>query len=490
MTSLNDSQQQPVYPKKHLIAASGVAAMVSMVLAIYPSKEVEAKKATLDLPAEIHMATAAALPQQILTPLPQQTPPTQTSQLPPLDDIQPANSPNTAQDLLVSEQTEPSEPSKQSKQNTELRTVEVTVESGNTLSTLFEQQGIGHSLMMTILNENKEAQRFTNLKAGQVLTFTFAPDDSLLSLSSQLSPLETIEVSLDKESGKYSFSRHIQQTVKTDAVASGTIDSSLLAATQAAGMPYKLALDMANVFAYDIDFARDLRNGDSFEVVYEQKKLDDEVVGTGNILAARFTNKGKAYTAVRYTDKAGQTSYYNSDGTSSRRAFIRTPVDFARISSKFNPGRKHPILNRIRAHKGVDYAAPTGTPIKATGNGKISFVGNKNGYGKTIVIQHGNKYRTLYGHMNGYAKGMRNGTTVKQGQVIGYVGMTGLATGPHLHYEFHVNGVHVDPLSHKLPTADPIPKAEMARFKQATQSYVAMLDEAGSTALAKAGNDN
>ena len=243
-----------------------------------------------------------------------------------------------------------------------------------------------------------------------------------------------------------------------------------------------------NVFAYDIDFARDLRTGDSFEVVYEQKMRVDnqQFAGTGNILAARFTNKGKTLTAVRYVDKSGQPSYYNSDGTSSRRAFIRTPVDFSRISSKFNPGRKHPVLNKIRAHRGVDYAAPTGTPIKATGNGKIAFVGNKNGYGKTIIIQHGGKYRTLYAHMNGYAKGMRNGSTVSQGQVIGYVGKTGLATGPHLHYEFHVNGTHIDPLSHKLPTADPIPKSEMARFKQATQPYIAMLDQAKPTLLAKA----
>lgn len=466
MTTQHDFPKQPVYPKKHLIAASGVAAMISMVLVIYPSKEVEAKKAVLESPAALHSKQ--------LLPAPRPVAPGDTISSAKAGAAPAASQPETTVAAQIIEEPDLS------------RSVSVVVENGSSLSAIFEQLDIGHSLLMTILEQDKNSRRFTDLKVGQELVFNFDQEGSFQSVTSQLSPLESIEIARDDSTGRYNFAKHVQETTQTETTSSGVVTSSLLAATQSAGMPYKLALDMANVFAYDIDFARDLRSGDSFEVVYEQKMLDDQVVGTGNILAARFTNKGKIHTAVRYTDKSGQTAYYNSDGTSSRRAFIRTPVDFSRISSKFNPGRKHPVLNKIRAHRGVDYAAPTGTPIKATGNGKIAFVGNKSGYGKTIIIQHGGKYRTLYAHMSNYAKGMQNGSTVSQGQVIGYVGMTGLATGPHLHYEFHVNGTHVDPLSHKLPTADPIPKSEMARFKQATQPYVAMLDQARAIQVARA----
>jgi murein DD-endopeptidase MepM/ murein hydrolase activator NlpD len=187
---------------------------------------------------------------------------------------------------------------------------------------------------------------------------------------------------------------------------------------------------------------------------------------------------------VRYTDKQGNTSYYGADGTSMRKAFIRTPVDFARISSRFSNGRRHPILNKIRAHKGVDYAAPRGTPIKAAGDGKVVLAGRSGGYGNTVVIQHGSRYRTLYAHMQGFAKGVRNGTSVKQGQIIGYIGTTGLSTGPHLHYEFQVNGTHVDPLSQKLPMADPIAKSEKARFMQLSAPLMARMDQEKTTLLA------
>lgn len=228
----------------------------------------------------------------------------------------------------------------------------------------------------------------------------------------------------------------------------------------------------------------DIREGDEFEVIYEEKVVNGKRVGTGNILSARFTNRGKTYTAVRYTSKQGTTSYYSADGESMRKAFIRTPVDFARISSRFSTGRKHPILNKIRAHKGVDYAAPRGTPIKAAGDGRVTLAGRNGGYGNTVIIQHGQRYRTLYAHMQGFAKGIRNGTNVKQGQIIGYIGTTGLSTGPHLHYEFQVNGVHVDPLSQKLPMADPIAASEKQRFMQLSKPLMARMNKEKATMLA------
>ena len=191
----------------------------------------------------------------------------------------------------------------------------------------------------------------------------------------------------------------------------GVINSSLSQSAARAGLSHSLTMDMASVFGYDVDFAQDIRQGDEFDVIYEQKVVNGKAVGNGPILSARFTNRGKTYTAVRYTNKQGNSSYYTADGNSMRKAFIRTPVDFARISSKFSMGRKHPILNKIRAHKGVDYAAPRGTPIKAAGDGKVLLAGRRGGYGNTVIIQHGNTYRTLYGHMQGFAKGVKTGGT-------------------------------------------------------------------------------
>jgi murein DD-endopeptidase MepM/ murein hydrolase activator NlpD len=307
-------------------------------------------------------------------------------------------------------------------------------------------------------------------------------DGHLKNLNSKLSDLESI--SLSKTDKGYAFKRELVKPDVRSAYARGVINSSLSQSAQRAGLPYSLAMDMANVFGYDIDFAEDIRRGDEFEVVYEQKVVNGKPIANGNILSARFINRGKTFTAVRYTNKQGATSYYTADGNSMRKAFIRTPVDFARISSGFSMGRRHPILNKIRAHKGVDYAAPRGTPIKAAGDGRVMLAGRHGGYGNAVIIQHGNSYKTLYGHMQGFAKGVRTGTSVKQGQIIGYIGTTGLSTGPHLHYEFQVNGRHVNPLSIKTAMADPIARAEKQRFLQQSKPLLARMDQEKSSMLA------
>jgi len=268
-------------------------------------------------------------------------------------------------------------------------------------------------------------------------------------------------------------------------VASSTIDNSLFLAGQRAGLSAAVIMELANIFGWDIDFALDIRTGDQFSVVYEEKYLDGEKIKDGAIIAAEFVNAGESYRAVRYTDSKGDTDYYSQNGRSMRKPFLRTPVDFARISSRFNLKRKHPILNKIRAHKGVDYAASTGTPIKSSGDGKVVHRGNKGGYGRTIIVKHGSRYSTLYAHMHKYARNTQVGKRVKQGQIIGYVGKSGLATGPHLHYEFRVNGVHRNPLTVKLPDASPLPKSEMQRFKTATAEQFARLDLYSSTILAQ-----
>lgn len=360
-----------------------------------------------------------------------------------------------------------------------------TVEKGDSLSTLFNKAGLSNAVMYKALESTPQDQqsKFTRLNLGQSFEFTLNDAGDLLSLSTKPDILNTY--TLAKQDNTYVFSHNAIKPTYKKVYAYGAIKSSLFAAADKAGIPHAMIMEIANAFGYDIDFALDLRQGDEFEVIFEQKIVDGKVVGTGNLLAARFTNRGKEFTVVRYTNNKKLAAYYRADGTSMQRAFIRTPVDFTRISSKFSLGRYHPVLNRIRAHKGVDYAAPTGTAIRAAGNGKIVSIGWKGGYGNAIVIQHGKTYSTLYGHMSKFAPGLKAGSYVKQSQTIGYVGMTGLATGPHLHYEFRVNGQHVDPLSVKLPMADPLSSKEKERFLKISQPLVAELNENKTITLAK-----
>jgi murein DD-endopeptidase MepM/ murein hydrolase activator NlpD len=449
------AKKPPLYPKNHLLAASGVAAMLSLGLLIFPSSQVEAMRTSLTL--ELGNGTDD----------------------PTSDAVTASNGPSPFAQIEGS--------SASSNLSTTTAAVDpshkrIIVSKGDTLSTLFSKAGLSSNELHEAINSSKDAKRFTNLDIGQVLEFDLTASGQLKQLHSKLSDLESI--SLSKNAQGYAFKREIIKPDLRTTYTRGTINSSLSQSAQRAGLSHSLTMDMANVFGYDIDFSEDIRQGDEFELVYEQKVINDKVVGTGSILSARFTNRGKAFTAVRYTNKAGVSSYYTADGNSMRKAFIRSPVDFARISSGFSMGRMHPILNKIRAHKGIDYAAARGTPIKAAGDGKVMLAGRQGGYGNVVIIQHNNSYKTLYGHMQGFAKGVRTGTSVKQGQVIGYIGTTGLSTGPHLHYEFQVNGRHVNPLSIKTANADPIAKAEKQRFLQQSQPLVARMNQEKTSMLA------
>lgn len=471
----------PLYPKIHIIAASGAAALLSLTLLVFPSREVEAQRTYLELDSRIdQIAQDNDLLPEIFSEAKADSPFAQIKDLAKISAGLGANN----------ETTHKISNAKKDKQN--VLTVSppplkpsqkrITVSNGDTLSTLFSEVGLPSTALYAVLDSSKEAKQFSRLKVGQVLDFKLTPAGDLESLHSKLSDLESI--SLAKDDTGFAFTRDRITPEIRSAYTRGIINSSLFLSAKRAGLSHRLTMDLANVFGYDIDFAQDIREGDEFEVVYEEKVINGKQVGSGKILAARFTNRGKSYSAVRYTTKSGTSSYYTADGKSMRKAFIRTPVDFARISSRFSNGRRHPILNKIRAHKGVDYAAPRGTPIKATGDGKVLLAGRKGGYGNAVVIQHGNKYRTLYAHMRGFAKGVRTGGTVKQGQIIGYIGTTGLSTGPHLHYEFQVNGVHVDPLGQKLPMADPMARNEKQRFMQQSQPIMARMDQEKATVLA------
>lgn len=464
-----------LYPKSHILAASGIAALLSLALLVFPSREVEAKRTNLDLELT---APSQEIPQedevlQSENANDAQSAPSPFAEIeaPDAEQNADANEPSDAEETTAADET-PSDP---------LVKI-VTVGNGDTLSTVFAKVGLSATVLHEVLGSSKEAKELGRLKIGQALEFKLTPDGQLESLHSQLSDME--RVSLAKSDGGYQFKRELAKPDVRSVYAHGVIDSSLFLSAKRAGLSHDLTMDLANIFGYDIDFGQDLREGDEFEAIYEEKMLDGKRVGTGSILAARFVNRGKTFSAIRYTNKQGASSYYTADGDSMRKAFIRTPVDVARISSRFSMGRKHPILNKIRAHKGVDYAAPRGTPIKAAGDGKVLLAGRKGGYGNTVVIQHNQRYRTLYGHMQGFAKGIRNGVAVKQGQVIGYIGTTGLSTGPHLHYEFQVDGTQVDPLSIKMAMADPISSGDKQRFLQMSKPLIARMEQEKATMLA------
>lgn len=471
------SKAPPPYPKSHLLAASGVAALLSLALLVFPSREVEAKRTHLGLELDNGSEQLVQEKDDLRTgAITSDESPSPFATIEGSSDNQnsaeqDAEKKNKESNLNASA-TPPANPSHKT----------MTVANGDTLSTVFTKAGLSATDLHDVLNSGKDAKQFGQLKVGQKLEIKLTPGGQLESLQSKLSDLESI--SLAKTDKGFAFKRELTKPAVRATYAHGVIDSSLFLSAKRAGMSHNLTMDLANVFGYDIDFAQDIREGDEFEVIYEEKVINGKQVGAGNILAARFINRGKPFTAVRYTNKQGTTSYYTADGNSMRKAFIRTPVDFARISSRFSMGRRHPILNKIRAHKGVDYAAPRGTPIKAAGDGKVLLAGRRGGYGNAVIIQHGNSYRTLYGHMQGFAKGIRTGVNVKQGQLIGYIGTTGLSTGPHLHYEFQVNGVHVDPLGQKVAMADPISRNEKQRFLQMSKPMMARMDQEKATMLA------
>lgn len=360
---------------------------------------------------------------------------------------------------------------------------EVQVARGDNLAVIFNRLGIPPRELQQVLQLGSSVKHLKNLYPGETVRVRVNAQHELLELSHDTDPTHSLRVI---RVGDDYQAREIQRTVELrQAYAAGTINDSLFQAGQDAGLPDNLIMELSQIFGWDIDFALDIREGDHFAVIYEDKYLNGTRIGTGDIVAAEFTNRGKTYRAIRYTDASGHTDYYSPDGHSMRRAFLRTPVKFTRISSRFNLHRMHPILHRIRAHKGVDYAAPTGTPIRATGDGKIIFRGRKGGYGRVIIIRHGSHYSTLYGHMSAFNRKVHLGSHVRQGQVIGYVGMSGMATGPHLHYEFRVNGVHRNPLTVKLPQAKPIAARYRNDFLQHAEPLMAQLQLVRQTLMAR-----
>lgn len=373
---------------------------------------------------------------------------------------------------------EPHEPVDESEAT---NTIQLVVQPGDSLSSLFARAGLQQRDLLHLLDVEAFRGHSRRLRPGQTLTFAIDQQGHLEELAYQVDGERTLR--LRHTDGRYRLDEEVAEYEHRRRFASGTINHSLFLSGREAGLSDNLIMAMTGIFGWDIDFVLDIRQGDRFSVLYEELWRDGKKVRDGAILAAEFVSQGRTHRAVRFSDGNGATNYYTPDGRSMRKTFIRTPVEFTRISSRFG-NRYHPTLNRMRRHNGVDYAAPTGTPIRATGDGRIVHSGPKGGYGETIIIRHGGQYSTLYAHMSRYARGMRAGRSVRQGQVIGYVGQTGLATGPHLHYEFRVNGAHRNPLTVNFPRNEPIAADQRDAFEAMANPLLAQLDLHQRTQLA------
>lgn len=349
----------------------------------------------------------------------------------------------------------------------------LAVARGDTFARLLSDAGVDRRLVHALATAGKLGASLARLHPGDELRLGFGPEGALQRVVHRSSPERKLVFQRD---GDRFEGRAVEEPLERRLHHThGEIDSSLFQAGAEAGLSNRLIMDLVGIFGWDIDFVLDIRDGDRFTVVYETFYKKGELVREGDIVAAEFINQGRTFRAVRYTDPTGDTAYFEPDGTSMRKAFLRSPVKFTRISSRYGQ-RRHPVLGAMRDHNGVDYAAPTGTPVRVTGDGRIELRGRKGGYGNMIVVRHGGRYSTAYAHLSGFARGQATGNHVEQGDVIGYVGSTGQSTGPHLHYEFRVNGVHRDPLTVEFPSVDPVPDAHREHFREHARPLLAQLD--------------
>lgn len=350
----------------------------------------------------------------------------------------------------------------------------IRVQSGQTLADIFHDHDLSPGDLARVLASGKDVDALRRIHPGDEIAFLLGSAGQLRALRFDRDPANRVTLHFENTDRPLVEEITPRAVEQREHVAHGVIEGSLFAAGNQAGMSNAMILKLAKVFGYDIDFAQDLKAGDSFTVIYDDIYRDGEYLREGDIIAAEFVNAGKRYTAVRFENGDGDVAYYSADGRPLKKSFMRTPVDFTRISSTFGM-REHPVLGYMRAHKGVDYAAPMGTPIYAAGDGTIKFRGQQHGYGNFVIIQHSKDISTAYGHMQRFAANEHVGSHVRQGEVIGYVGMTGMATGPHLHYEFRVDNVQRNPLTVTMPKPEPLSGKLMAEFKQQNAPLMARI---------------
>ena len=345
---------------------------------------------------------------------------------------------------------------------------------GDNLSVVFKRHRIPARELQRILDSGPLAERLKRLLPGEKLTFVQDADGALLRFAHAPSSYERLE--FERVDDRYVAREIIEETDVVRVYRETVIERSLFDAGQRIGLDDRVTLQLANIFRWDIDFVLDIRAGDRFHVVYEERRHNGDPVRFGPILAAEFVNRGHRHRAVRYLRGTGDAEYYSPEGEAMRGRFLRAPVDFTRISSHFNLRRRHPLFKRTMPHRGIDYAAPVGTPVLAAGDGTVEVAGRTRANGNYIVLRHGERFSTKYLHLSRFARKARRGQAVRQGDVIGFVGATGYATGPHLHYEFLVDGAHRNPNTVKLPKDSPIPAGERQRFTATTAPLLALLD--------------
>jgi murein DD-endopeptidase MepM/ murein hydrolase activator NlpD len=464
------------FPTVHLAAISICAVILSITLLLLPSEDVSATKN--HSPITQHTENSAStdnterashiMRNSTALELPNHTPPLSEKQLD-------AAIFTPAPETKTNEPAPALEPAE--------NWVSYTVKKNDNLTSIFKRAGLNARDVYNISQATNQNHELSRLYPGESLAFLIK-EASLKKLKYEISPLKTLLVELIDN--KFAVNTIERTPITKERYIEGFIKGSLFVDAERAGLSNNMIMQFASIYGWDIDFSQDIRKGDSFRIIYNEQFLDGEKISDGHVVAAQFINNGENLTAIRYTDSEGSSSYYTPSGHSMRKAFLRMPINFARVSSRFNLSRKHPVLNKIRAHKGVDYAASTGTPIKASGDGKVIWKGNKGGYGRAIIIQHGSNITTLYAHMSKYNRKLKKGSRVKQGQVIGYVGKSGLATGPHLHYEFRVNGAHKNPMTVKFPHASPVPKKERLAFNEIANQMQNQLEAYSTTQYARA----
>jgi murein DD-endopeptidase MepM/ murein hydrolase activator NlpD len=352
--------------------------------------------------------------------------------------------------------------------------IKLTVGRGDSLDRLFRKNNLSSADLAMIMQQDLARKHLRLIKPGDEI-LVWQQNDQVSVLQREIDFSKSLKVS--RIADRYDAGVIEHKILSQQKEARGRIKNSLFLSASDAGVSERTIMNLAGIFAWDIDFVLDIRTGDEFHVILEEKWHNGKLVDEGDILAAEFVNQGETFQAIRYKDPDGNVSYFTPDGRNMRKAFLRAPLSFSRISSNFNPNRRHPVLNTLRAHKGVDYAASSGTPVKAAGDGKVIFRGVKGGYGNVVIVQHGGNITTLYAHLSKFDRNAGNGSRVKQGQTIAYVGQSGLATGPHLHYEYRKNGAHMNPRTVSLPDAAPIDPNLRDDFERKAQPFIYALDE-------------
>ncbi len=348
------------------------------------------------------------------------------------------------------------------------------IRRGDTIASILNRLDISDQDSTDFLQAARGSKAMRQLRPGKTIQVQTSAEGELLALRYVFGDEQLFL--MEKTDDEFKMTEQPLELDSQIHMKSGEISTSLFAATDSAGIPNSIAMQLTEIFASEIDFYRDLRQGDRFTVVYETLSNSGKRAKTGRVLAVEFVNKGKSHQAIYFKASNGADGYYTPDGESLRKDFLLSPLAFSRVSSGFSQARYHPILKEWRAHKGIDYAAPTGTPVRATATGIVQFSGSQRGYGNLIVLKHNGKFETAYGHLSRFAGGLSKGKRVNQGDVIGYVGATGMATGPHLHYELRVDGLQRDPTKVALPTAPPITKRDLLAFQKQTQSLSARLN--------------